>query len=76
MSGVTVTVGIGLVLHLDGRHRRTVGMAYHILPLMFERPLLRPTVNVRELPARIILVDVDLGAEEQLASGEGTCHTE
>jgi hypothetical protein len=33
-------VGICLVLHLDGRHRPTVGMAYNTLPLMFERPLL------------------------------------
>src|SRR4051794_18992916 len=36
-SRVTVMVGICLVLHLDGRHRSTVGMAYNTLPLMFEQ---------------------------------------
>jgi hypothetical protein len=43
---------------------------------MITLTLLPPTVNVRELPARSNLMDVDPGAEEQLASGEGTCHTE
>src|SRR3954453_17453345 len=47
MSGVTVMVGICLVLPLDGRHRPTVGLAFNPLPLTFERPLLPPAEGAR-----------------------------